>query len=497
MDNDNMNLSKRRKRQSSSSLTMVDGNDGEDRISKLPNSVIVHILSFLKTENVVPTCVLSKRWKFIWYSVPTIFFSMTGLCSRMDTAQYLEWQQDPEKFYIYVEKYLEHRKKGMYFIENSISTSFKLEMFGYYKKSKAGIVDKWLAFAVENKVKEINLSIGRDKDNGGCCYCLPKILVNATYLTILELCGVGLNTSHSFNFPSLKTLSLEYVWLSHTAKEDVVVKFLLGCHSLEKLQLCRYEFLHIDGKLRLGSLSLKFLELEHTINVDDIKVEAINLESLVLRGASVRNINFSACKKIRNLLLDDTSDEFEPLLHTLLANNPLLENLTLIFHHLHENHLKISGKELKSFNFTSSYFGPCNITIESAPKLAYFCYEGHMDLSISIEPSISLSGKIVILEGETEYVDDRYEAAWFTDMLNFLLNLNCSWNTISLHVVEYEALIWPEKLKRVCRSPLLNWKHLKVITKCSNPKRISDLKDSLMWISPSLETLSINEKHIF
>uniref|UniRef100_A0A803Q0E4 F-box domain-containing protein n=1 Tax=Cannabis sativa TaxID=3483 RepID=A0A803Q0E4_CANSA len=400
MDNDNMNLSKRRKRQSSS--TMVDGNDGEDRISKLPNSVIVHILSFLKTENVVPTCVLSKRWKFIWYSVPTIFFSMTGLCSRMDTAQYLEWQQDPEKFYIYVEKYLEHRKK------------------------------------VENKVKEINLSIGRDKDNGGCCYCLPKILVNATYLTILELCGVGLNTFHSFNFPSLKTLSLEYVWLSHTAKEDVVVKFLLGCHSLEKLRLYRYEFLHIDGKLRLLSLSLKFLELEHTINVDDIKVEAINLESLVLRGASVCNINFSACKKIRNLLLDDTSDEFEPLLHTLLANNPLLENLTLIFHHLHENHLKISGKELKSFNFTSSYFGPCNITIESAPKLAYFCYEGHMDLSISIEPSISLSGKIVILEGETEYVDDRYDAAWFTDMLNFLLNLNCSWNTISLHVVEYE-----------------------------------------------------------
>uniref|UniRef100_A0A803R4P6 Uncharacterized protein n=1 Tax=Cannabis sativa TaxID=3483 RepID=A0A803R4P6_CANSA len=59
-----------------------------------------------------------------------------------------------------------------------------------------------------------------------------------------------------------------------------------------------------------------------------------------------------------------------------------------------------------------------------------------------------------------------------------------------------KALIWLEKLKRVCRSPLINWKHLRVISKDSNLERISNLKDSL-WISPFLKTLSINEKQIF
>uniref|UniRef100_A0A803R4Q2 Uncharacterized protein n=1 Tax=Cannabis sativa TaxID=3483 RepID=A0A803R4Q2_CANSA len=59
------------------------------------------------------------------------------------------------------------------------------------------------------------------------------------------------------------------------------------------------------------------------------------------------------------------------------------------------------------------------------------------------------------------------------------------------------AVIWPKKLKRVCQSPLLNWKHLRVITNDSNPKRISNLKNSLMWISPSLETLSIDNKQMF
>ncbi|KAM6576163.1 hypothetical protein CsatB_028000 [Cannabis sativa] len=376
-------------------------------------------------------------------------------------------------------------------------TSFKLIIrSGFFRRIKAGLLDKWLGFAVENKVKEMYLSIGQENFEESNSYCLPKILDNARYLTILELDRVKLDSSHSFTFPYLKTLSLERIHQSDASKDDVVFKFLLGCSCLEKLRLHRYKFLNIDGKLPLQSLSLKFLEVKDSANVDGLKVEAINLESLVITGTSVYNMIHSACKKIRNLSLDDTSYDFELLLRTLIDNNPLLENLTLSTCYTYDFLFKISGEHLKSFNFKNRCLFESKITIESTPKLAYFCYEGTIDLSLSIEPSNSLSGKIVIHEGG-HYVFCGYDAAWFTDMLNFLLNLNCSWNIVSLHASRCQALIWPENLKRVCRSPLLNWKHLRVITKDSDPERISDLKDSMMWISPSLETLSINKMQIF
>ncbi|GAU51149.1 hypothetical protein TSUD_84670 [Trifolium subterraneum] len=44
----------------------------EDRLSDLPDGVILHILSFLNTKHVVPTCVLSARWKHIWKRTPAL-----------------------------------------------------------------------------------------------------------------------------------------------------------------------------------------------------------------------------------------------------------------------------------------------------------------------------------------------------------------------------------------------------------------------------------------
>ncbi|KAM6570493.1 hypothetical protein CsatB_018478 [Cannabis sativa] len=82
-------------------------------------------------------------------------------------------------------------------------------------------------------------------------------------------------------------------------------------------------------------------------------------------------------------------------------------------------------------------------------------------------------------------------------MMNFLMNLNCSWNMVTLQVDTAEALIFPKNLKRmfgnlkiVSPFPLVNWDHLRVFTKCK-PEKESELRDVLLWIFPSLKTLSI------
>ncbi|KAM6570510.1 hypothetical protein CsatB_018495 [Cannabis sativa] len=41
--------------------TLMMMGEEEDRISKLPDSLILHILSFLSTKDVVSTCLVSKR----------------------------------------------------------------------------------------------------------------------------------------------------------------------------------------------------------------------------------------------------------------------------------------------------------------------------------------------------------------------------------------------------------------------------------------------------
>ncbi|XP_004501663.1 putative F-box/FBD/LRR-repeat protein At1g78760 [Cicer arietinum] len=48
--------------------------ENEDRLSDLPDCIILHILSFIKTKQAVQTCVLSSRWKDLWKLIPVLIF---------------------------------------------------------------------------------------------------------------------------------------------------------------------------------------------------------------------------------------------------------------------------------------------------------------------------------------------------------------------------------------------------------------------------------------
>ncbi|RHN66133.1 putative F-box domain-containing protein [Medicago truncatula] len=59
----------------------MSSENNEDRLSNLPDSIIHHILSFLKTKEVFQTCVLSTRWIHLTKHLPFL-----KLCSESFTS---------------------------------------------------------------------------------------------------------------------------------------------------------------------------------------------------------------------------------------------------------------------------------------------------------------------------------------------------------------------------------------------------------------------------
>ncbi|TKY45156.1 F-box/FBD/LRR-repeat protein [Spatholobus suberectus] len=53
-------------------LSIRNREEDRDRISELPNGVLLHIMEFMKAEDAVKTCVLSKRWENLWKGLATL-----------------------------------------------------------------------------------------------------------------------------------------------------------------------------------------------------------------------------------------------------------------------------------------------------------------------------------------------------------------------------------------------------------------------------------------
>lgn len=113
-----------------------------DRLSVLPDTLLVRILSFLFMKEAGRTCVLSKRWKYLWVELP-----------RLEFWESFEINHESEKtrnFVSLVNRALDIRKWN-YLEELRFS-------FMYYK-CFASDVDSWIEFSVKNEVKRFSLMI--------------------------------------------------------------------------------------------------------------------------------------------------------------------------------------------------------------------------------------------------------------------------------------------------------------------------------------------------
>ncbi|CAH8309238.1 unnamed protein product [Eruca vesicaria subsp. sativa] len=185
-----------------------------DRISQLPDTLLLRILSELPTaKDVVATMVLSKRWLPLWKSVPKLVF-------KDDIYQNIN---DTGRFSRFVHRSL-------------ILHKAPLETLCFQLTQTSSVVDIgiWIEMALQRGVRDLSIDI--DCTSSTTPVTLPRSLYTGCgILVTLILKSVTLVDSSSLpSFSTLKTLNLLSV---KYPGDEFVKRLLLNCHVLEDLHV--------------------------------------------------------------------------------------------------------------------------------------------------------------------------------------------------------------------------------------------------------------------
>ncbi|XVF78363.1 hypothetical protein PTKIN_Ptkin14bG0125400 [Pterospermum kingtungense] len=186
-----------------------------DKISNLPVDLILKILYFLSSKQVVQTSVLSKRWVLLWTLVPSLNLQDNN-GGRFD-------KQARRKFVHFVDRVL--------FLKKSASVEkFSLNCQPIYGQS---CINKWICTAMEQGLQEVDISVTEISKE--YLVKLPCGLFLMKTLKILKLHrGIMVDVPVSVCLPSLKILHLLLV---KYASAESISCFVSGCPSLEELHI--------------------------------------------------------------------------------------------------------------------------------------------------------------------------------------------------------------------------------------------------------------------
>ncbi|EOA27241.1 hypothetical protein CARUB_v10023350mg [Capsella rubella] len=182
-----------------------------DRISGLPNELLVKILSLLPTKEVVSTSVLSKRWEFLWMWVPKLKFVMNHFKPDLPIRDFIT--------------------KNLPLLKPHVIESFHLQCFTTSFPPED--IKLWVDTSISRNVLELIIDCCDLSYIGKPVALLPSSLYTCNSLVTLKLtCEIIVDVPRTVCLPSLKTLELHCVVYSN---EDSLKLLLSYCPVLEEL----------------------------------------------------------------------------------------------------------------------------------------------------------------------------------------------------------------------------------------------------------------------
>ncbi|KAL9153582.1 hypothetical protein ABFS82_10G059100 [Erythranthe guttata] len=236
------------------------GGKDDDRLSKLPDDILVDIMSRMSLKEAARTSVLSSRWKHLWKYIPFLKFDADNVYKIMDH------HSADELIEIEAPKYVEWVNSVIQSHKSPTLKQFKIHF--HLDRRHTDAITRWIEFAFSRQAERLELN-HESFVNPKRYYCFPRF--------------------HSFaTSNSLKALSLKSVHV-----RDAAVEFILrNCPRLEEL-FVRYSHNFSNLEVCGSSLKLKRLDLRYSFEFESLKVCAPCLTSLkvpITEGLLLENV---------------------------------------------------------------------------------------------------------------------------------------------------------------------------------------------------------------
>ncbi|KAK8543341.1 hypothetical protein V6N12_015896 [Hibiscus sabdariffa] len=264
-----------------------------DRISRLPEDVILRILFFLSVKDAARTSVLSKTWQHIWALLPVFSFCSDALL-RQGNLLYASF--DANKYMDLVDKSLEELRHCKVRIKR-----FQIHLFEIQRH--ASRFNQFMELANRNQVEELVVhGLVSTLDLKKPSLPLATFASTNTF-KVLDLKACVLTPEllkDEPRFPCLTKLSLFKV--NYSRMDQMVENLLANCHLLKEffLEDCEVERVKLDHpklervrilgvvpclpleRLEISSLQLRYLMLctspGRAPNEVEVEVDAPNLQ---------------------------------------------------------------------------------------------------------------------------------------------------------------------------------------------------------------------------
>ncbi|XP_021800228.1 F-box/FBD/LRR-repeat protein At5g22700-like [Prunus avium] len=257
----------------------------EDRISKLPDQVIVSIVSLLPLKEAAATSLLSRRWRYFWSSTMTLNLEAVNFEDRKTLSYFYQLDDDirEQKGHEYV-NWVNHvleqhrgqsieRFRVIFFLDNDFTSS----------------IDKWVQFAMEKRVQVLELDLltawgGFNDDDYTFPYKLlglEKGSASTHQFSVIPSLSSG-GYYNNIGFKSLKVIRFQHVGVTG----ELVEFFLSNCPLLERLSLTFAKDL-VNLRVVGPSIALKYLEIKYCQRLRNIEICDANIVSFIYCGGLI------------------------------------------------------------------------------------------------------------------------------------------------------------------------------------------------------------------